>query len=109
MPYWSIDVLYGISLFVCADRRELDAHARRLLTAQIVAVSCFILLPLRFTFVWPASTGIAGFLFESLGKFDKPFNQAPSLHIAPAGDPVGTVLPHTSRTARGGCCMVGSR
>src|SRR5579862_564929 len=37
IPYWSIDVLYGISLFVCATERELDTHARRLLTAQIVA------------------------------------------------------------------------
>ena len=82
VPYWSIDVLYGISLFVCANARELDMHARRLLTAQIVAVTCFILMPLQFTFIRPESDGIAGFLFDSLAKFDKPFNQAPSLHIA---------------------------
>ena len=82
VPYWSIDVLYGISLFICANARELDMHARRLLTAQIVAVGFFILLPLHFTFVRPDSGGVAGVLFEALGKFDKPFNQAPSLHIA---------------------------
>ena len=51
IPYWSINAFYGLSLFVCAERRaELDTHGRRLLTAQIVAVACFILFPLRFTF-----------------------------------------------------------
>ena len=82
IPYWSIDVLYGLSLFLCATQRELDTHARRLLTAQIIAVSCFLLFPLTFTFPRPAVEGVAGFLFDALGKFDKPFNQAPSLHIA---------------------------
>ena len=82
VPYWSIDLFYGLSLFVCANRAELDTHARRLLTAQIVAVVCFILFPLRFTFARPEATGSRGFLFAALTSFDKPFNQAPSLHIA---------------------------
>ena len=82
IPYWSIDVLYGISLFVCATKQELDTHAFRLLTAQVIAVICFILFPLTFTFARQEVGGISGLLFESLGKFDKPFNQAPSLHIA---------------------------
>ena len=55
IPYWSIDAFYGLSLFVCANKAELDTHARRLLTAQIVAVTCFILFPLRFTFERPGS------------------------------------------------------
>jgi protein-tyrosine phosphatase/membrane-associated phospholipid phosphatase len=82
VPYWSIDVFYAISLFVCTTARELDAHARRLLTAQIVAVTCFLAFPLRFTFTRPPAEGIPGALFEILGSFDQPFNQAPSLHIA---------------------------
>ncbi|MBR0655514.1 phosphatase PAP2/dual specificity phosphatase family protein [Plastoroseomonas arctica] len=82
IPYWSIDILYGISLFLCATRAELDAHAKRLLTAQVLAVACFIAAPLRFTFERPALEGIPGQLFALLGEFDKPFNQAPSLHIA---------------------------
>ena len=82
IPYWSIDILYGISLFVCTSERELDTHARRLLTAQVIAVTCFILFPLTFTFARPEADGLAGLLFDSLGRFDKPFNQAPSLHIA---------------------------
>ena len=71
-----------MSLFVCANKAELDTHARRLLTAQIVAVACFVLFPLRFTFERPQATGVAGALFDVLTSFDKPFNQAPSLHIA---------------------------
>ena len=82
VPYWSINVFYGLSLFVCATRAELDAHARRLLTAQLVAVVCFILFPLKFTFQQPETHGVAGVLFAALTSFDKPFNQAPSLHIA---------------------------
>jgi len=82
IPYWSINAFYGLSLFVCATRAELDAHGRRLLTAQVVAIACFILFPLRFTFQRPETDGLAGALFAALTSFDKPFNQAPSLHIA---------------------------
>src|SRR5262249_43803461 len=82
VPYWSIDAFYGLALLVCTGKAELDTHARRLLTAQIVAVTCFILFPLRFTFERPQATGVAGALFDVLTSFDKPFNQAPSLHIA---------------------------
>ena len=82
VPYWSIDLLYALSLFVCATRRELDTHASRLLCAQVIAVACFLLFPLRFTFERPAVDGAFGFMFEVLGAFDKPYNQAPSLHIA---------------------------
>jgi hypothetical protein len=82
VPYWSIDVLYGVSLFVCTSRRELDVHVRRLLLAQAVAVACFLLFPLRFTFARPETAGVFGWMFDVLTGFDKPFNQAPSLHIA---------------------------
>jgi hypothetical protein len=82
IPYWSINAFYGASLFVCRTRAELDVHVRRLLTAQIVAVVCFILFPLAFTFQQPQTHGLAGGLFAVLTSFDKPFNQAPSLHIA---------------------------
>jgi protein-tyrosine phosphatase/membrane-associated phospholipid phosphatase len=82
IPYWSINAFYGLSVFVCATKAELDTHGRRLLTAQIVAVVCFLLFPLRFDFVQPETHGFAGFLFAVLTGFDKPFNQAPSLHIA---------------------------
>jgi len=82
VPYWSIDLLYGFSLLACLNRRELDTHALRLLSAQVIAVSCFLLWPLRFTFERPELDGVFGWLFAVLAGFDKPFNQAPSLHIA---------------------------
>jgi membrane-associated phospholipid phosphatase len=82
VPYWSIDLLYGLSLFICSSRRELDMHAKRLLAAQLIALPGFLLVPLRFTFERPDIDGLFGWLFDVLMGFDKPFNQAPSLHIA---------------------------
>jgi membrane-associated phospholipid phosphatase len=82
VPYWSIDLLYGVSLFVCATRAELAVHARRLLAAQLISVACFLVFPLRFTFARPEAQGLFGAMFDILMGFDKPFNQAPSLHIA---------------------------
>jgi protein-tyrosine phosphatase len=82
VPYWSIDVLYGVSLFVCTTRRELDVHAARLLLAQVICVACFLLFPLTFSFPRPDPGGVFGWMFGVLAGFDRPFNQAPSLHIA---------------------------
>ncbi|SFL30031.1 phosphatase PAP2/dual specificity phosphatase family protein [Lysobacter sp. cf310] len=81
LPYWSIDLFYGISLFVCRDRRELDNQALRLLSAQFIAIACFLAFPLTFSFVRPETDGVFGWMFDVLLGFDKPFNQAPSLHI----------------------------
>ena len=82
LPYWSIDALYGLSLFMCLTRHELDTHAKRLLTAQAIAVTCFVLVPLRCAFAHPAADGVWGLMFAALAGFDQPFNQLPSLHIA---------------------------
>ena len=83
VPYWSIDLLYGLSFLLCRSRREVDCHARRLFSAQIIAISCFIVFPLRFSFEKPPLTDSAyQTLYTALAGFDKPFNQAPSLHIA---------------------------
>ena len=82
VPYWSTDLLYAASLFVCRTRRELDTHVKRMVAAQVISVSCFLLFPLRFTFVRPETHGLFGAMFDALGSFDKPFNQAPSLHVS---------------------------
>src|SRR5882672_4473267 len=50
VPYWSIDFLYALSLFVCTSRRELDVHALRLFAAQVICIAFFLAFPLTFTF-----------------------------------------------------------
>lgn len=82
VPYWSINAFYALSLFVNDTPTEVSRLARRYLTAQIVAVACFLAFPLQAIFVRPETSGLPGFMFDVLGGFDKPFNQAPSLHIA---------------------------
>lgn len=82
LPYMSIDVFYAASLFLCSTRSELDAHARRLLAATAISVGGFLLFPLQFAFARPLTSGFNGALFDLLAGFDKPFNQAPSLHVS---------------------------
>ena len=81
IPYWSIDFLYGLAILLAVTQKELNTLALRLLTAQIICVSCFLLFPLHFTFNRPPLDGFFGLLFDILMGFDKPYNQAPSLHI----------------------------
>lgn len=82
IPYWSIDILYGLSFLLPATRREMDRHALRLLTVQLICVVCFLIWPLTLAVSRPELPGILGAMFDLLMGFDKPFNQAPSLHIA---------------------------
>ncbi|WP_233874542.1 phosphatase PAP2/dual specificity phosphatase family protein [Paraburkholderia adhaesiva] len=81
VPYWSIDLLYALSFFFWSRRDDLLDHVKRLLTVQLISVVCFIAWPLRFGFERPDAGGVAGTLFTLLMGFDKPYNQAPSLHI----------------------------
>jgi protein-tyrosine phosphatase len=81
VPYWSIDIFYGLSFLLCRNRREVDSHGLRLLTAQLISVACFLAFPLYFSFERPQVDGFFGALFDMLMGFDKPYNQAPSLHI----------------------------
>lgn len=81
VPYWSIDLFYGLSLLLCWNKFELKQHVLRLLLAQILCISLFMLFPLKFSFERPELTGFFGVWFDVLMGFDKPFNQAPSLHI----------------------------
>jgi protein-tyrosine phosphatase len=82
IPYWSINLFYVATLFFNALPEDVDRTAKRYVTCQLIAVACFILFPLRAIFEKPQTSGLTGFMFDALGSFDKPFNQAPSLHIA---------------------------
>ncbi len=81
LPYWLSDVLYVLSLMICRTQQELDLHGKRLLAIQVFSVACFLAFPLRCTLDRPPLSGWEGDLFANLMKFDRPFNQAPSLHV----------------------------
>ena len=82
VPYWSLNLMYAAAFFLCRDAREQNRYVARLVSAQIVATTCFMLFPLHFGWPKPPTDGLWGWLFDSLVAFDLPYNQAPSLHIA---------------------------
>lgn len=81
VPYWTLNGFYAAAFFLCSSRQQLHGYVRQLLGAQALAVLCFLLLPLQFSWTKPATDGLFGWLFASLAAFDQPYNQAPSLHI----------------------------
>jgi protein-tyrosine phosphatase len=82
VPYWSTDFLYAGALLLCRTRRELYTLGKRLIAVQLLCVAGFLLVPLRFSFERPHAGGLFGQMFDALMSFDRPFNQAPSLHVA---------------------------
>jgi len=82
VPYWSSDLLYAASFLWCRTKAEIDRHGLRLVAIQLVSVLFFVLFPLKVTHFRPVLDGFFGTLFDTLTSFDKPYNQAPSLHIS---------------------------
>lgn len=82
LPYMSIDAFYAGSLFLFRKRNQLDRHAYRLLLVTVISLLGFLLYPLQFSFEVPKADGFNGALQTILMGFDKPYNQAPSLHIS---------------------------
>jgi len=74
--------MYAAAFFLCRNACEQNRYVARLVSAQIVATTCFMLFPLHFGWPKPPTDGLWGWLFDSLVAFDLPYNQAPSLHIA---------------------------
>ena len=82
LPYWSLNLMYAAAFFLCRNAREQNRYVARLVSAQIVATTCFMLFPLHFGWPKPPTDGLWGVMFDSLVVFDLPYNQSPSLHIA---------------------------
>ena len=82
VPYWSLNLMYAAAFFLCRDACEQNRYVARLVSAQIVATTCFMLFPLYFGWPKPPTDGLWGVMFDSLVAFDLPYNQSPSLHIA---------------------------
>ena len=82
LPYWSLNLMYAAAFFLCRNAREQNRYVARLVSAQIVATTCFMLFPLYFGWPKPPTDGLWGVMFDSLVAFDLPYNQSPSLHIA---------------------------
>ena len=82
VPYWSLNLMYAAAFFLCRNACEQNRYVARLVSAQIIATTCFMLFPLHFGWPKPPTDGLWDWLFDSLVAFDLPYNQAPSLHIA---------------------------
>jgi protein-tyrosine phosphatase len=100
IPYWTTNLFYAASLFLCSSAHELRVHIKRLVFVQLIAVACFIVFPLEFSWAKPQTTGVSGRLFEQLAGFDMPFNQAPSLHVALTVILANFYLPRLTRHLR---------
>ena len=82
VPYWSLNLMYAAAFFLCRNACEQNRYVARLVLAQIIATTCFMLFPLHFGWPKPPTDGLWGVMFDSLVAFDLPYNQSPSLHIA---------------------------
>jgi hypothetical protein len=81
VPYWSLDVLFITAFMIQRDRVALSAHTTRVVVGIFVACAGFLLFPLRADVGMLPDAGLWQPWFSALRLFDKPFNQAPSLHI----------------------------
>ena len=82
VPYWSLDVLFAGSFFLCRRNGELRALVKRLAFVLAVATACFLLFPLQMAWRRPPIEGAWAVLFAPLDALDRPYTLAPSLHIA---------------------------
>ncbi|MEN9358520.1 MAG: hypothetical protein RL095_55 [Verrucomicrobiota bacterium] len=83
-PYLSIDLLFCLAFLLCRDRAETHLLFRRLVTAVLLACTCFLLLPQQLAWQRPGSAEIAGWpgaVWQSFTRIDAPHNLFPSLHV----------------------------
>jgi hypothetical protein len=82
VPYVSIDLVFLASFFLCTRTAELHTLVKRLALAISVATACFLLFPLQMALHRPPLEGFWALWYAPLDALDRPYNLAPSLHIA---------------------------
>ena len=82
LPYVSLDPLFAVSFFLCSDKTELRTHTRRLWAAELIACAFFLVFPLTSAFPRTLPDGFFASAFRLLWVADRPYNMAPSLHLA---------------------------
>lgn len=95
IPYMSIDLFFFFSPWVCTTRQEMRRHAARMVMAYLVAAVFFLRFPLHFAFDRQPVDGFLGAVFGFLSGVDRPYNLAPSLHIAIRGILLPVYMRHT--------------
>ncbi len=101
VPYACSIPLLIISFFVIPIH-EVTRHSLRLLLITLVAVLCFYLYPLHFSFQITSYQGLGvdwRWAYQWLHQLDKPFNQLPSLHVAYAVL-IALTLHHTAQLTK---------
>lgn len=83
VPYMAGGLFFCLVFFCCRSGIQLKILTLRMLFVILIAGLCFVMFPLRFSFIKPeVSNAVLNLPFSFLKQFDSPFNQSPSLHIA---------------------------
>ena len=82
VPYWTLDLFFCASFFLCGTRAEPRLLTIRLIVVVLASAAIFLLVPLKFGWDRPVPTGWTAPFFNALYANDQPFNMAPSLHIS---------------------------
>lgn len=82
IPYWTLDLFFIGSFFICSSKIELNLLTKRLITVTVLSGLCFLLFPLKMGIERPNPEGWTAPLFHALYHNDLPYNLAPSLHIS---------------------------
>jgi membrane-associated phospholipid phosphatase len=83
IPYMTSGLLFIVIFFLCSYREEFILLVKRINFITIVSGICFLVYPLRFSFVKPeVDSSFLHFFYQFLNVWDTNYNQAPSLHIS---------------------------